>query len=236
MPGVSIVTVQFTSAANPDLVSSRRPARRQRRAQPSCRPTPTIPPITKVDINALGVATIVLSGPQSLSELQDVAENVVQPRVQRRARRGHHQHSLRRHARGPRHRGPGALARPRPVDQLSVINALQSQQLEVPAGTIAKGGRDFSVYFDSLAARVQSLGDLVVQSTPQGTVRLSDVATVTDTTRDRDGLVRVDGQEGIALVVVKLPDANMISVVDARQEEDRTHRAAACRPTRTWTW
>ena len=56
---------------------------------------------------------------------------------------------------------------------------------------------------------------------------LRDVATVEDTFKTRDAIVRVNGQEGISLVVVKLADANSISVVDARQAEDRRAQAAA---------
>src|SRR5207237_2352895 len=47
-----------------------------------------------------------------------------------------------------------------------------------------------------------------------GSVLLKDVASVEDTYKKRTGLVRVDDQEGIAIVVVKLPDANVITVVD----------------------
>ena len=50
--------------------------------------------------------------------------------------------------------------------------------------------------------------------TASGSVLLKDVASVEDTFKTRTGLVRVDEQEGIALVVVKLPDANVISTVD----------------------
>ncbi|MBV9328413.1 MAG: efflux RND transporter permease subunit [Chloroflexi bacterium] len=219
MPGVSIVTVQFTSAANPDLVSNdvQRVVNGVRSQLPADADDPSV---SKVDINALGVAKIVLSGPQSLSELQGVAENIVQPELD--GVPGVGTTSIRSGVEREVHISVDQeRLRARGLSVLSVINALQSQQIEVPAGTVANGGRDFSVYFDSLAAQVQSLGDLIVASTPQGTVRLGDVATVSDTTKDRTGLVRVDGQQGIALVVVKLPDANVISVVDAvRQKLD----------------
>jgi hydrophobic/amphiphilic exporter-1 (mainly G- bacteria), HAE1 family len=212
MPNVSIVSVQFTGAANPDLVSVdvQRLVNGIRSQLPADADDPAV---NKVDINALGVAKIVLTGPQPLTQLQDVAQNVVQPAFN--ALPGVGGTSLRSGVTREVHITVDQdNLRARSLSILNVINALQSQQIEVPAGTVADGGRDFSVYFDSLAPQVQSLGDLVVASTPNGGVRLKDVASVTDTIKDRDGLVRVDGQEGIALVVVKLPDANVISVVD----------------------
>src|SRR5256714_12172919 len=75
--GVSTVIVQFTTAANPDLVSvdvERVVNATRNRLPPEVDP----PTISKVDINASGVATIVFSGPQPLTELQDVAETGLQ--------------------------------------------------------------------------------------------------------------------------------------------------------------
>src|SRR5262249_6715873 len=77
-----------------------------------------------------------------------------------------------------------------------------------------QGGRDFSVYFDALATSPDELGNIVVLQTPNGAIRLRDVATIEDTYKDRSALVRVNGQEGLAIVVAKLADANTISVVD----------------------
>src|SRR5439155_10435667 len=75
--GVSTVIVQFTTAANADLVSvdvERVVNSARARLPPDVDP----PTISKVDINAAGVATIVFSGPQPLTDLEDVAENVLQ--------------------------------------------------------------------------------------------------------------------------------------------------------------
>jgi HAE1 family hydrophobic/amphiphilic exporter-1 len=75
--GVSTVIVQFTTAANPDLVSvdvERVVNGVRNRLPPEVDP----PAVSKVDINAAGVATVVLSGEQPLTVLQDLAENVLQ--------------------------------------------------------------------------------------------------------------------------------------------------------------
>ena len=171
MPSVSIVTVQFTSAANPDLVSNdvQRVVNAVRSQLPADADDPAI---TKVDINALGVAKIVLSGPQSLSELQDVAEKVVQPELN--AVPGVGTTSIRSGvAREVHITVDQERLRARGLSLLSVINALQSQQIEVPAGTVANGGHDFSVYFDSLAAQCPVAGrpgrsvDTAGHGTPQ---------------------------------------------------------------------
>jgi HAE1 family hydrophobic/amphiphilic exporter-1 len=91
--------------------------------------------------------------------------------------------------------------------------------VEVPAGTIAQGTTNLSVYFDSLAPRIEALNDLVIQQTQNGPIYLRDVATVRDTYKKRSTIVRVDRREGISLVTVKLADANNISVADAVKQK-----------------
>jgi HAE1 family hydrophobic/amphiphilic exporter-1 len=214
--GVSIVSVQFTSAANPDLVAVdvQRVVNGVRANLPADADTPTV---TKVDFNAQGVATVVLSG-QQLTQLEDLAENSLQqqfnalPGVGTTAIRSGIKHEV--HVTVDQ----DAL-RARGLSINNVAGALQSQQLEVPAGTIAQGTTDLSVYFDSLAPRIETLGDLVVDQTSNGPVYLRDVATIQDTFKTRSTIVRVDGREGISLVVIKLADANSISVVDAVKDK-----------------
>jgi HAE1 family hydrophobic/amphiphilic exporter-1 len=214
--GVSIVSVQFTSAANADLVAVdvQRVVNGVRANLPADADTPTV---TKVDFNAQGVATVVLSG-QDLTRLEDLAENSLQqqfnalPGVGTTAIRSGIKHEV--HVTVDQ----DAL-RARGLSINTVAAALQSQQLEVPAGTIAQGTTDLSVYFDSLAPRIETLGNLVVDQTANGPVYLRDVATVQDTFKTRSSIVRVDGREGISLVVVKLADANSIAVVDGVKQK-----------------
>jgi HAE1 family hydrophobic/amphiphilic exporter-1 len=210
--GTSTVIVQFTSAANPDLVSVdvERVVNGVRNKLPADVESPTI---SKVDINAFGVATIVFSGNQPLTLLQDVAENQLEKQFN--AIPGVGSTSIRSGITREVHVNVDQTrlwSRGLPIN--SVVNALQTQQLEVPAGTITQGGRDFSVYFDSLATSAQQLGNIVVLQTPNGSVYLRDVATIEDTYQKRTAIVRVNGHEGLALVVTKLPDANTIGVVD----------------------
>ena len=214
--GVSIVSVQFTTAANADLVAVdvQRVVNGVRAKLPADANEPTV---TKVDFNAQGVATVVLSGPQ-LVQLEDLAENSLQqqfnalPGVGTTAIRSGITHEV--HVTVDQ----DAL-RARGLSINSVVAALQSQQLEVPAGRIAQGSTDLSVYFDSLAPQVSTLGDLVIQQTGNGPILLRDVASVQDTFKTRDSIVRVNGQEGISLVAIKLADANNISVVDAVKQK-----------------
>src|SRR5262245_1963327 len=211
--GVSSVTVTFNDQANPDLISVdvQRVVNGVRGKLPADAETPTV---MKFDVDAFwGIGTIVLSGNQPLVRLQDVAENVVQPKFN--ALPGVSSTSVRSGVTREIHvLVDGDKLRSRGLTISQVVGALQSQQLEVPAGTITQGTRDFNVYFDSLATGVSNLGEIVVQQTPAGAIYLRDVARLEDTTKKKSSIVRVDGQEGVAIVVSKLREANTIAVMD----------------------
>jgi hydrophobic/amphiphilic exporter-1 (mainly G- bacteria), HAE1 family len=215
--GVSTVIVQFTTAANPDLVSVdvERVVNGVRSRLPS---EVDAPSVNKVDINAFGVATIVLSGTMPLADMQDLAENVIQKRFT--ALPGVGAINIRSGITRELHILVDEQAlRGRGLSINNVVSTLQSQQLEVPAGTITQNGRDFSVYFDSLVTAPQQLGNLILQQTPNGAIYLRDVATIEDTIKKRSAIVRVNGQEGLAIVVVKQASANTITVVDQVKQE-----------------
>ncbi len=210
--GVSTVVVQFTTAANPDLVSV--DVERVVNSARSRLPVDADPPtVSKVDINAFGVATIIFSGTQPLTTMQDVAENTLQKQFN--AVPGVGATNIRSGITREIHVSVDESAlKARGLSINSVIAAVQGQQLEVPAGTISGRGTDFSVYFDSLAQDPSQLGNLVVMSSQNGSVYLKDVAKIEETYKKRNAIIRVNGQEGLALVVTKLANANTISVVD----------------------
>jgi hydrophobic/amphiphilic exporter-1 (mainly G- bacteria), HAE1 family len=210
--GRSTVSVQFTSAANADLVPV--DVERVVNAVRDKLPTDANPPIIrKLDINAAGVATVVLSGP-SLVRLQDLIETSLQQQFG--ALPGVGSVNI---ASGVTHEVHVTVdqeaLRARGLSINSVTNALQLQQIEMPAGSISDGTTDLSVYFDSLASSLESLGAIVITQTSTGPVFMRDVATFDDTFQKRTSIARVNGREGVGLIIVKLPDANSISVVDA---------------------
>jgi hydrophobic/amphiphilic exporter-1 (mainly G- bacteria), HAE1 family len=210
--GVSTVIVQFTTAANSDLVAV--DVERVVNGVRNNLPANADPPVIhKIDINAGGVATIIASGP-SLVPLQDLVENSL--KQQFNALPGVGAVNIRSGVTREIHVTVDQEAlRARGLSINNVTNALQSEQIEVPAGSITEGTTDLSVYFDSLASRVDGLGDIVINQTPNGPVYMRDVAKFEDTYQRRTSIARVNGKEGIGLVIVKLADANNISIVDA---------------------
>lgn len=93
--------------------------------------------------------------------------------------------------------------------------ALVQDNLNVPAGSLRQGGRQLSVRALGEFRSVRELGDLRVALPGGGSVRVVDVARVTDGVADRTQLSRLNGRESVTLLIRKAADANTIAVADA---------------------
>src|SRR4030095_11204911 len=104
-----------------------------------------VPTVNKVDFNALVIAKIILSGPQRLSQLQTLSEDFIQPQLN--SVPGVGSSVIRSGVKREIHVkvDPDQL-RARGVAINQVVGAVQTQQIEVPAGSITQGRQDFSVF------------------------------------------------------------------------------------------
>jgi hydrophobic/amphiphilic exporter-1 (mainly G- bacteria), HAE1 family len=213
MQGVSIVQVQFNTAADPntivvDVERVVNAARNQLPANPNI-----VPSIVKQDPNASSVVSVAFTGSQPLALMQDFAENVLQKQFNNLP--GVSSTTIQSGLAREVHVlvNEGAL-RGRGLAVTDVVTALQTGQFQTPAGTIWQGTRSYNVYFDALAHQVQDLRNLVIRQQPTGPVYLRDVATVEDTYQQRQAIVRVNGREGLAIGIAKTAQASTIDVVN----------------------
>lgn len=93
-----------------------------------------------------------------------------------------------------------------------VIAALGQQNLEVPAGRIESRNGEQLVRVVGRVTTPAQFGALVVAQRPDGPVRLSQVATVVDTTEEKRTLALVDGKPAIGLDLLKVAGANTVDV------------------------
>jgi multidrug efflux pump len=93
-----------------------------------------------------------------------------------------------------------------------VIDAIEREHLEVPAGRIETSQREMNVRAEGEALNLQEFESLVVafrQGTP---VRLKDVSVVEDGLEDRRRLSRAQGQPSLGFAIRKLRGANAVEV------------------------
>ncbi len=96
-----------------------------------------------------------------------------------------------------------------------VTEALRRQHVELPAGRMETEGREVNVRVMGEAIDLAALRDIVVQQTPAGVVRVSDVALVEDGFEDARRMSRVGGQPAQGLGVKKQRGSNAVAVAQA---------------------
>jgi len=220
--GASVVSVWFNYGTNLDTAQFEV---QQRVAQVQSALPPGIqqPFISKFDVTNIPVVQVVARG-EGLDEKQlyDLAYNVVEPQLERLPGIASAMVSGGK-TRQVQVQVDRDLLRARNLGVLDVVTAVRGANLLLPSGTLRTGEQEYNVFTNTQVETVRMLEDVVVrpgipqpsagQSTPA--VRVADVATVEDGIADQSNIVRVNGQRGVYLRVLKQPGANTIDTVDA---------------------
>ncbi|MDE0682239.1 MAG: efflux RND transporter permease subunit, partial [Candidatus Poribacteria bacterium] len=100
-----------------------------------------------------------------------------------------------------------------------VITALGASNLNLPAGTMELGNTEFMVRTMGEFSNPDTIGETIIAVQPTGTpLRLSDVATVSDTYEEARTLSRISGKPSISLSVQKKTEGNTIALVAELRE------------------
>ncbi len=102
------------------------------------------------------------------------------------------------------------------IDQ--VISALRGNNVNVSAGNLAVGRRDFRVRAVSEFRSEQDIANVVVISDGRRVVKVGDLADVRPGYEKRMGGGYQDGKPGIVIPIVSEPEANTLEVTDAIEE------------------
>lgn len=97
-----------------------------------------------------------------------------------------------------------------PQDVSTTIN---SQNLIVPAGTAKIGTQEYSVRLNSSTDLVDQLNDMPIKSYGSSTVKIKDVAHVSDKYIPQTNMVHVDGKKGVLEPIYKLGNASTLDIV-----------------------
>lgn len=101
------------------------------------------------------------------------------------------------------------------LDVNAVISRLRQENINISSGRLDEASQRYLVrtinQFSSLAA----MGDMVVAVSAGVPVKLRDVATVTQGFKERQAIIRSDGQEAVEIAIYKEGDANTVSVAES---------------------
>ena len=171
------------------------------------------PIITKTNPEDQPIMWVSISGNRSPTFMADYVRNVLRPQFQTIEGvgevfvGGYRERSIRVWFDATRLEAQGLTV-------LDVIQAIQNEHLEVPAGRIETPQREMNVRAEGEAVDVESFRNLVVSFREGTPVRLSDVAVVEDGLEDRRRLSRAEGEPSIGFGIRKLRGANAVEVGD----------------------
>ncbi len=172
------------------------------------------PSVIKFDPSMMPIMFLGVSGEgRTSSELRYYAEEIIQPRIERLD--------------GVAAAFPiGGLEREIKVDidrtrlealGLSVnqvIAAIGASNLDLPAGHLKFGRRDFLVRTTGQFTHPSQLENVVISNHQGIPIRLKDVASIRDDFKEQTSVVRVGGASAIAMLVQKESQANTVTVAD----------------------
>ena len=98
---------------------------------------------------------------------------------------------------------------------MDVVDAINKNNLILPAGDVKMGPYDYYVYSNSLVNKVEELNSVPIKTVDQRWVSVADVGEARDANQIQYNIVRVDGQRSVYLPIMKQGgDTNTIEVVN----------------------
>ena len=106
----------------------------------------------------------------------------------------------------------------RGLSPIDVMDALDRQNVFLPAGDAKFGGTDYALDSNSMYEIIERMGDIPVRSDSRGVVFLRDVATPKDSALIQTNIVRVDGRRQVYIPVYRQQGASTLQVVNHLRE------------------
>lgn len=193
------------------------------------------PMIFKFDPSMIPIMGLTLSGPRTPAELRQIAEDIVQPRIEQvegvalTSVSGGRERAIRVEISQNRLEAYG-------LTMTQIAHMLRGQNVQISAGSISEGTKNYLVLTSGRYDSIDQIKNTVISyrgGTPSmtgtlsevKTVRLRDIANVYDGLKDSDSRVFINGEPGIQIVVQKQSDANSVQTVDRiRKRMERINR------------
>ncbi|MBI5543429.1 MAG: efflux RND transporter permease subunit [Deltaproteobacteria bacterium] len=175
------------------------------------------PAVEKLDLQAMPVLTLAMSGPVPIASMTRLADDVLKPALQRIEGvgavdvYGGRKREITLEIDPVRLRAHGLAA-------TDVTQAVRAQSIAIPGGRTAEAERERVVKLQTEVASVEELRDLVLTFAGGAPVRLRDVANVIDGPAEARSVANLNGRSAVAFVVRKQSGANTVAVAENVKE------------------
>src|ERR1044072_9067154 len=218
--GRSSVTITFNLEKDPDIATQE--VRDKVSTLLNRLPETAAPPVvSKSDPDSQPVIQYAISAPRSTIELADLIQDQIQKRIESADGVGEVVVYGGRQREIKVYLNPDRL-RAYNLSVTEVVNALRSQNLELPGGRLNEGATTVTLRTLSRIQKVEEFNDVVVTTRNKYPVKISDIGRVEDSGVDPTPAASLDSTPSVSLAVRKQSGANTVAVIHAikkRMEE-----------------
>jgi len=174
----------------------------------------TDPMVVKMDMSAMPVILYGVTGMNDPMELQKYFEDAIVPRVERLKGVGSMMV-----VGGPKREINVFINKTR-MDQYrigpeAVMGVLMASNTNVSSGHVSAGHQEYLVRTMGEFKDIQTIANTIITTVGGSPIRVSDVARVEDTRKERRNYVRLNGKEGVVMMVTKQSGENTLQVVSS---------------------
>ncbi|MBN1627788.1 MAG: efflux RND transporter permease subunit [Deltaproteobacteria bacterium] len=176
------------------------------------------PNIMKFDVNSMPIIYLGASSSMSILDLRELIEDQVQYRLERvngvasTDIRGGLNREIHINLKASKLKALG-------LSPQTVITALNNENMNVPAGTYETGSSDILIRTQGEFSTLNDISETVVAIKDGIPIRVGDIADVEDSWEEITNISRINGEEGLNLMIYKQSGANTVQVAEGVKAE-----------------
>jgi HAE1 family hydrophobic/amphiphilic exporter-1 len=211
--GRSQVTISFDLSKDPDVATQE--VRDKINTVLNRLPETADPPtVQKSDPDSSPIILYSMTGPYSVLQLTDIAQNQINKRIQSAYGVGDVFIYGARQRQINVHLDPTRL-RAYNISTVDVANALRAQNLELPGGRVNEGAKTITLRTMSRVTKVEDFNSIVITSKNNYPVKISDIGSVEDSGVDPSSISSLNGGAAVTLAIRKQSGSNTVAVINA---------------------
>ncbi|MGA9995550.1 MAG: efflux RND transporter permease subunit [Pyrinomonadaceae bacterium] len=211
--GRSQVTITFDLSKDPDVATQE--VRDKVSTVINRLPETADPPtVQKSDPDASPIILYSMTGPYSVLQLTDMAQNQIVKRIQSAYGVGDVFIYGARLRQINVHLDPTRL-RAYNLSGVDVANALRSQNLELPGGRVNEGAKTVTLRTMSRVEKVEDFNNIVIANKNNYPVKIGDIGRVEDGGVDPSSISSLNGTPAVTLAIRKQSGSNTVAVINA---------------------
>ena len=168
------------------------------------------PMVIKMDPNMMPIVQMGISGGDSLAQLQDIASDIIEPRLTRIPEvasviiTGGFEREVQVAVDSVKLENYG-------ITLSQVTNMLMAENFNASGGKVEQGGREYFVRNLQQFETVEDIENVAILTATGNTLYIKDIAMVTDGSKDVTQLTRVNGTDAVGIHIMKQSDANTVN-------------------------